>query len=87
MTIEIDTEWHYNSQWVGDKFLIIPHSPNEMYLIDLDLTIETIPKSLAYLDDEHKFGYLGLSIASPEMRFGFSTPLRTRRRLSTLSNN
>jgi hypothetical protein len=77
MTIEIDTEWHYNSQWVGDKFLIIPHSPNEMYLIDLDLTIETIPNSLAYLDDEHKFGYLGLSNASPrEAIWSFSTPLR-----------
>lgn len=76
-TIEIDTDWDYDSQWVGDKFLIIPQSSNEMYLIDLDLTIETVPNSLAYLDDQHKVGYLGLSNASPrEAIWSFSTPLR-----------
>ena len=76
-TIEINTDWHYDSQWVDNKFLIVPHAPNEMVLIDLDLTIETIPNSLAYLDDEHKFGYLGLSNASPrEAIWSFSTPLR-----------
>ena len=76
-TIEIDTDWDYHSQWVGDKFLIIPHSPNEMYLIDLELTIETIPNSLAYLDDQYRVGYLGLSNASPrEAIWSFSTPLR-----------
>ena len=76
-TIEIDTDWDYDSQWVGDKFLIIPQSSNEMYLIDLDLTIETVPNSLAYLDDEYKVGYLGLSNASSrEAIWSFSTPLR-----------
>jgi hypothetical protein len=76
-TIEIDTDWDYDSQWVGDKFLIIPQSSNEMYLIDLDLTMETVPNSLAYLDDEYKVGYLGLSNTSPgEAIWSFSTPLR-----------
>ena len=76
-TIKIDTDWHYDSQWVGDKFLIVPQAPNEMYLIGPDLMIETIPNSLAYLDGQHKFGYLGLSNASPrEAIWSFSTPLR-----------
>ena len=76
-TIEINTDWHYDSQWVGEKFLIIPHSQNEMVLIDSDLTIQTIPDSLAYLEGQHKVGYLGLSNASPrEAIWSFSTPLR-----------
>ena len=76
-TIEINTDWHYDSQWVGEKFLIVPQAPNEMVLIDSDLTIETIPNSLAYLEGQHKVGYLGLSNASPrEAIWSFSTPLR-----------
>lgn len=76
-TIKINTEWHYSSQWVGDKFLIVPDFVNEMYLISTDLSIETFSDSLAYLDDKHKVGYLGPSNASPrEAIWSFSTPLR-----------
>lgn len=76
-TIEINTEWHYKSQWVDNKFLIISSCANEMFLISTDLSIETFPNSLAYLDDQHKVGYLGLSNASSrEAIWSFSTPLR-----------
>ena len=87
-TIEIKTDWDYDSQWVGEKFLIVPQAPNEMYLIDPDLTIETIPNSLAYLDGQNKVGYLGLSNASPrEAIWSFSTPLRNDEgRFRALSN-
>ncbi len=70
MTIEIDTEWHYNSQWVGDKFLIIPHSPNEMYLIDLDLTIETIPIPSLILMMNTNLDTWDSPMPHPEKRFG-----------------
>jgi len=77
-TIEIQTDWNYESQWVGDKFMVVPHDANEMFLISSDLSIEIIPNSLAYLDNKYQFGYLGLSSASTrEAIWNFSTPLRT----------
>jgi len=76
-TIKINTDWDYDSQWVDNKFLIVPDYVNEMFLISPDLSIETFPNSLAYLDNQYKIGYLGLSNASPrEAIWSFSTPLR-----------
>lgn len=78
LIVEIKTEWDYDSQWVGDNFLIVPHYSNGMFLINTDFSITNFPNSLAYLDDQYPVGYLGLSSGSSrEAIWSFSTPLRS----------